>query len=74
MNYNSGFYKKDNDILLFGPNDISGLGYNLHPENHDQYEYPTDGWYWFDSLEEACLFFDINIDDYQQSDKEGIPV
>lgn len=73
MIYESGFYKLDG-TLLYGANFVLNASYELRKETKDKHSYPTDGWYWFDSLEEACLFFDINIDDYQQSDKEGIPV
>lgn len=48
-----GFYKNDNGELLHAPNIIEGNGYVLVKENQDQYEYPIDGWYWFETLEEA---------------------
>jgi hypothetical protein len=49
----SGFYKKDNGILLFGPNDIVSKDYSLFRESKDKHQYPTDGWYWFNSEQEA---------------------
>jgi hypothetical protein len=34
--------------------------YDLFVEDKDSYTYPTqDGWYWFDTLEEAEKFFNI---------------
>ena len=48
-----GFYKNDNGQLLYGPNIVEGNGYVLVKENHDQYQYPIDGWYWFETEEEA---------------------
>ena len=50
-----GFYKWDEvaEILLFGPNFVLNANYELRAESHDQYTYPVDGWYWFDSEEEA---------------------
>jgi len=32
---------------------------NLYKENKEDYTYPVDGWYWFESLEEAQNFFGI---------------
>jgi hypothetical protein len=52
----SGFYKKDNEELLYAPNIVEGNGFVLVAQDKDQYEYPVDGWYWFDSEEEALQF------------------
>lgn len=49
----AGFYKKENDTLCYAPNIIEGDGYVLVAQDKDQYEYPIDGWTWFDSEEEA---------------------
>ena len=49
----AGFYKKENDQLYYAPNIIEGDGYVLVAQDKDQYEYPIDGWTWFDSEEEA---------------------
>ena len=49
----SGFYKNDNGILLFGPNAIVSKDYSLFRELKDENQYPVDGWYWFNSEEEA---------------------
>lgn len=49
----SGFYKSEGGQILFGPNFVLNAKYELHRESKDQYEYPVDGWYWFDSEEEA---------------------
>jgi hypothetical protein len=54
----SGFYKLD-EILLYGPNYVLNANYKLYCETYDQYQYPVDGWYWFDTEEEARLFFDL---------------
>jgi|688.fasta_scaffold1756593_2 hypothetical protein len=48
-----GFYKKDNEELLYAPNIVEGNGFVLVAQDKDQYDYPVDGWYWFDSEEEA---------------------
>ena len=54
----SGFYKLDAD-LLYGPNFVLNANYELRRETHDQQTYPIDGWSWFDSDEEARLFFNL---------------
>ena len=51
----SGFYKKDNEELLYAPNIVEGNGFVLVAQDKDQYEYPVDGWTWFESEEEAKL-------------------
>ena len=58
MNNTSGFYKLDG-ILLYGPNFVLNANYELRKETKDQYTYPIDGWYWFDSEEEAYVFFGV---------------
>lgn len=62
MENTSGFYKiqidNTNKILLYGPNCVLNSEYELLKQNHLNYEYPVDGWYWFDSEEEARVFFD----------------
>ena len=73
MIYESGFYKLD-VTLLYGANFVLNANYELRKETKDQHVYPTDGWYWFESLEEACSFFNINIDEYQQTGEEGLAV
>jgi len=55
----SGFYKNENGVLLYGPNFVLNADYELRTETKDQHEYPIDGWYWFDTEEEAHVFFDI---------------
>lgn len=48
----AGFYKLDGQ-LLEAPNFVLNKDYTLFKETKDQYTYPVDGWYWFDSIEEA---------------------
>jgi hypothetical protein len=54
----SGFYKLDGS-LLYGPNYVFNANYELRRETRDDHSYPVDGWYWFDTEEEARLFFDL---------------
>jgi hypothetical protein len=57
----SGFYKFDHDgnELLYAPNAVYAPTFTLLKEIHAEYEYPQDGWYWFDSEEECRSFFSI---------------
>lgn len=65
MIYGSGFYKLDG-VLLYGANFVLNANYSLRRETKDEHTYPTDGWTWFDTLEEACTAFGLDIADYQQ--------
>lgn len=56
---NPGFYKLDGEELLYGPNFVENMNYQLYQQFHDQYTYPVDGWYWFDSEEEAKIYFNL---------------
>ncbi len=61
---NEGFYKNDNGSLLYAPNFVSGPGFTILATNNTEYEYPVNGWHWFNSLTEACTFFNLNETDY----------
>ena len=61
---NEGFYKYLVGQLLYAPSVVSGPGFDLRKDTRADHSYPTDGWYWFDSLEEACAHFQLNISDY----------
>lgn len=52
------FYKKDGDMLLAGGT-INSPVVTLKVEDKDSFEYPQDGWYWFDTEDEAYSFFGI---------------
>ena len=53
MDNTSGFYKLDNTELLYSPNMVESANYLLIADLKLEYKFPIDGWYWFDSLEEA---------------------
>lgn len=55
----AGFYKHEEPNLYFGTNYVLNAEYELRKETKDSHTYPTDGWYWFDSREEALQFFNI---------------
>jgi L-2-hydroxyglutarate oxidase LhgO len=58
----SGFYKIDG-VLLFGPNAVYAPTFTLLRADHESYEYPVDGWYWFDSEDDARVFFGLSSDE-----------
>jgi len=54
------FYKlNDNKELEIAETCISGLNLDLHYLQKDTYTYPVQGWYWFDTEEEARIFFNL---------------
>jgi hypothetical protein len=55
-----GFYKKQNEELLYGPNIVEGSGYVLLAQEKDSYQYPVDGWSWFESEEAAIEWHNSN--------------
>jgi hypothetical protein len=55
----AGFYKLEGDTLHHGPNYVRCLEYKLFKEQKDGYEYPVDGWYWFDGEGQARQFWGL---------------
>lgn len=55
----SGFYKADNSNLLYAQSTVYNQSYQLFRDQHETYSYPVDGWYWFDTEEEARAFLKI---------------
>lgn len=51
------FYKKESEELIDGGELISTPSVTLTKETKDLYTYPQDGWYWFDTFDEALQFF-----------------
>jgi len=47
------FYKRDGETLMQAPNFVLGPDFSLTTENHAEHQYPIEGWYWFDTLDEA---------------------
>lgn len=56
------FYKLDNEQLIEAPNFVSAPNYELSASKRTEYEFPVDGWYWFDNIEIAKSFFKIEED------------
>lgn len=69
----SGFYKNDNGFLSYGKNYVLSGSYNLYKEQKESYTYPYDGWYWFDSEDQAREFFNIPKPELPQLPPEYIP-
>lgn len=58
----SGFYKLLDNEIICAPTFVNNKEYTLEIGLKDTYEYPIDGWYWFDTIEEAqVLKNDVNI-------------
>ena len=55
----SGFYKLENEILLYSPTTVESAFYFLNSEFYENYEYPIDGWYWFNNIDEVKDFFNL---------------
>ena len=66
MDDTSGFYKRDpGGILLFGRSFVLNANYDLRREQHESYEYPVDGWSWYESESKAreALGFPDELDE-----------
>ena len=61
MEDTSGFYKLDGEVLLYAPNFVLNANYELRKETHTEHTYPVDGWYWFETENEARQFFNIPL-------------
>lgn len=51
------FVKNDNDSLIIGDNFVYTPTFTLTKETKGEFTYPIDGWYWFETIEEALQFF-----------------
>lgn len=53
----AGFYKADGEYLTYAPNFVFNENYTLIKEDKDELlhldVFPIDGWYWFDTKEQA---------------------
>lgn len=65
-----GFYKYSDGQFYHGPNFVSNSSFEILKENKDDYIYPVEGWYWFDSREEALFFFGIEDPDIEEEPEE----
>jgi hypothetical protein len=56
METTAGFYKLEDENWLYAPNFVQAPDYTLLKEEKDTYEYPVDGWTWYDEQP-----YEINI-------------
>lgn len=49
------FYKRENQSILTAKTRVVGPDLNLLAEEHETYQYPIKGWYWFDTLDDALV-------------------
>lgn len=57
----SGFYNKE--FMLRAGKFVYGPNFTLKIEEKDTYNYPIEGWYWFNNVEEAASFFEVKIEE-----------
>jgi hypothetical protein len=57
----SGFYKRDGDDLLYGPNLVEGPTFVLLRENQAEYNYPIDGWSWYEDENQARTILGLEL-------------
>jgi hypothetical protein len=56
-----GFYRLENETqIASGRLYVLNKDYALYRDEKDTYEYPVDGWRWFNSEDEAYTFFNID--------------
>lgn len=51
------FYKKEENEILNVADTVSAPSVMLTASAKDEFTYPQDGWYWFDTEDEAYSFF-----------------
>jgi hypothetical protein len=69
----SGFYKNENNNMLYAPETVSGPYYFLNKDEFQNYTYPIDGWYYFNTENEAKDFFGLsNLEEQIQALKTSI--
>jgi surface protein len=60
----NGFYKwqSEENILIRAGEFVHGPGFDLYAVDHETYQLPIDGWYWFDDEPQARTFLNVPID------------
>lgn len=58
-----GFYRYIQNVLEYAPNKVINKNYVLDKNKKDEYTFPVNDWYWFNSSDEANTFFDIKQND-----------
>ena len=65
----SGFYKRDGEQLLYGPNFVLNADYELRRETREQNAPPVDGWQWFDTAAEAYAAHGLSMPESEADNK-----
>jgi hypothetical protein len=69
----SGFYKNEDNNMLYAPETVSGPYYFLSKDEFQNYTYTIDGWYYFNTENEAKDFFGLsNLEEQVQALKTSI--
>jgi hypothetical protein len=61
-----GFYKIIDEKLWCAPNAVYAPNYTLKKEEKDNFEYPVDGWHWFDSEAQAREHFQMPLEEPEE--------
>lgn len=74
---NEGFYALFNERdVVYAPNFVFAPNFALIKEDIEEYKaldiFPMDGWYWFDSDDEAYAFFGVEKPTTPKNDRDGI--
>lgn len=67
-----GFYRLRDGDLFYAPDSVGALDYDLHRDLRHTYEYPVDGWRWFDTENDARTFY--GMAKLESADDPSVPV
>lgn len=62
----AGFYKIIGDAISYASSKIITTQGTYLVSEHDQYDYPVSGWHYFESVEDAEVYFNATV-------SEGVP-
>jgi YHS domain-containing protein len=69
MNEEEGFYKLEvgakRSVMLFATH-LENKGYTLDISLKNTYDYPVDGWTYFDTSNEACESFGVDPEEFRE--------
>ena len=61
-----GYYKYDQDVdYIRHANNVYGPSFALLEGQQESYDLPVDGWHFCHTPQEACILFEVDIEDYQ---------
>ena len=69
MEEENGFYKLEvgvkRSLVLFSTH-LESKNFTLDISLKDTYDYPVDGWIYFDTLDEACISFGVDPEEFRE--------